>query len=210
MIATSQTPYQLLVSHFRISYLNEISNTKIELSTARGIDRLSGAKFKTQADKHIKIIHDKCSKGVYKFSPYLELLRTKGRGKNPRLLAIPTIRDRIVLHALKKILFQIFPECVSRNLANSYVRRIRKFVQSKDLESIGIFYADIENFYGKIDREILFKKLGARIKSQKLLTLLRRAIDTPIVPENYRRRIHVITYPITLKGYLKVYLYPIY
>jgi RNA-directed DNA polymerase len=188
MITTSQKPYQLLVSCFRVSYLKEIAQEKIKSSTARGIDRLSGERFKAQSESHIKIIHDKCLKGKYKFSPYLELLRTKGRGKNPRLLAIPTVRDRIVLYALKEILFQIFPECVPRDLANTYIRRIREFVNERDLDSVQILYADIEDFYGTVDRDILFAKLKKRIKSLKLLTLLRRAVDTPIVPDSYRKK----------------------
>ncbi len=97
MISTSLTPYHLLKSYFTIRSLNEIYKDRIRLNTTKGIDRLSGVQFEKQAKSHIKIIHEKCFKGTYKFSPYLELLRPKGRGKYPRVLAIPTVRDRIVL-----------------------------------------------------------------------------------------------------------------
>ncbi len=108
----SRTPYQWLKSYFRIKSLKKIYNQKFQSSKIKGIDRLSGSQFRKQAKEQIRVIHNKCLRGTYKFSPYLELLSSKGRGKAPRLLAIPTIRDRIVLHALKEILFQVFPECV--------------------------------------------------------------------------------------------------
>ncbi|MBD1838310.1 reverse transcriptase domain-containing protein [Coleofasciculus sp. FACHB-501] len=184
----SKTPYQLLKSYFKIKSLKEIYNNKFSLSTTKGIDRLSGIQFIKQAKLQIKVINNKCLKGTYKFSPYLELLQSKGRGKAPRILAIPTIRDRVVLCALKEILFQIFPECVPRKLANTYVCEIKKFVDGRAPCEISLFRADIENFYGSIDREKLFIKLRKKIKSRKILTLLKRAVETPVVPNSYSRK----------------------
>jgi len=187
MSSTLQTPYQLLKSYFTLKYLKEIYDEKIKLNPAKGIDRISGVQFERQAKSHIKIIHEKCLNGTYRFSPYFELLKSKGRGKAPRIIAIPTVRDRIVLYALKEILCQIFNEFVPRKLANTYIYEIRDFLSNKNPSDVAVFQADIKNFYGTIDREILFEKLHSRIKSQKVLTLIRRAIETPIVPKNYRK-----------------------
>ena len=105
-----KTPYILLKEHFKIKLLKEIYYKKFKSTKTKGIDRVSGEKFSKQATSQIRIIKRKCLNGTYRFSPYLELLSTKGRGKAPRVLAIPTIRDRIVLHSLKEMLFDIFPE----------------------------------------------------------------------------------------------------
>ena len=169
MSNNSQTPDQLLKSYFEIKSLEKIYNDKFKSSTTKGIDRLSGIQFAKQTKSQIEVIHNKCLKGTYKFSPYLELLASKGRGKAPRLLAIPTIRDRIVLHALKEILFQVFPECVPRKLANTYIYDIRKFTINNSTSELGFIRTDIENFYDSIDRGKLFAKLKTRIESGKFL-----------------------------------------
>lgn len=188
VINISETPYQLLKSHFKIQSLKEIYNQKFKLSRTKGIDRLSGIQFGKQSKSQIRVIHKKCLEGTYKFSPYLELLQSKGRGKKPRLLAIPTVRDRIVLHALKEILFKVFPDCVPRKLANTYIYDIKKFISCNSPCEISIYRADLEDFYGSIDRDKLFYKLKKKIKSRKLLTLIEKAIETPIVPKTYSRR----------------------
>lgn len=188
MVNNFKTPYQLLKSHFKIKSLNGIYNEKFSSSTTKGIDRVSGIQFKKQSKLQIKVINKKCLKGTYKFSPYLELLQSKGRGKAPRILAIPTIRDRIVLHALKDILCQIFPECVPRKLANTYIYEVKDFVSNRPPEEVGVLRADLENFYGSIDREKLFNKLRAKIKSLKILTLIKKAIETPVVSKTYHRK----------------------
>lgn len=188
MSNNSQTPYQFLKSYFKIKSLKEIYNEKFKLSTTKGIDRLSGIQFKKQATSQIQVINKKCLEGTYRFSPYLELLQSKGRGKAPRILAIPTIRDRIVLHALKEILCQIFPECVPRKLANTYIYEIKKFIDGRAPCEVSVIRADIENFYGSIDRKKLFIKLKKKIRSNKILTLLKRAIETPVVPNSYHRK----------------------
>lgn len=187
LVEIQLTPYELLKKHFKVSYLEKIYEEKFQFSDSKGIDRINGDQFRKHSKFHIKVVHEKCLQGAYKFSPYLELLKSKGRNKKPRVLAIPTVRDRIVLHALKEILFQIFPECVPTKLANTYVHEIKKFAHGKQPDMLGILQADIENFYGSIDRDILLKKLASRIKSQKLLRLIKRAIETPIVPKNYRK-----------------------
>lgn len=183
----SQTPYQLLISRFTIKSLKEIYSKKIKLNKTKGVDRLNGIQFERQSKQQIKVIHEKCLAGTYKFSPYLELLRSKGREKFPRILAIPTVRDRIVLCALKEILFEIFSDAVQRELANTYIYNISDYMKDKDPSNVGIFRADIQDFYPSIDRSILMKILNSRIKSNKILTLIKRAIETPIVPQNYRK-----------------------
>lgn len=187
MTNTSQTPEQILTSLCEIDSLNEIYKEKFKYNETKGIDRINGSQFEKQAQSHIQVIHDKCLNGTYKFSPYLELLKSKGRGKPPRVIAIPTVRDRIVLYILKELLFQVFPECVPRKLANTYIVEIIKILTNKRNHEIGIFCTDIKKFYGSINREKLISKLEERIPSIKIRKLIQKAIETPAVPQNYRK-----------------------
>ncbi|UBF23980.1 hypothetical protein K9N68_19840 [Kovacikia minuta CCNUW1] len=178
---------QRLKFYFTVKSLKEIYNSRFKLNKTQGVDRLNGIQFERQSKQQIKIIHEKCLAGTYKFSPYLELLRSKGRGKLPRVLAVPTVRDRIVLYALKEILIDVFSESIPRDLANTYIYKITDFMRDKNPASVGVFRADIENFYDSIDREKLLAKLNLRIKSNKILTLIERAITSPIVPQGYKK-----------------------
>lgn len=185
-----KTPYTLLKEYFKIKSLKEVHYKNFKSTKTKGIDRINGEQFSKQATSQIRVINKKCLNGTYRFSPYLELLSTKGRGKAPRVLAIPTVRDRIVLHSLKEILFDIFPECKPRRLANTYIKDIDNYIQhsSKPYSEISIIRTDIKQFYDSIDRNILFQKLKTKIKSRRILTLIKRAIETSTVPKNYHRK----------------------
>jgi RNA-directed DNA polymerase len=104
--------------------LIETFNFVFSKSQSKGVDRLNGFQFSSRASEQLEIASRKCLDGTYRFSPYLEQLKLKGRGKEPRIVGIPCIRDRVVLNQLNKYLAQFFPKCVPKNIANSYVREI--------------------------------------------------------------------------------------
>ncbi len=112
-------------------------------------------------------------KKTYKFSPYVEIIKPKGRDKVPRVISVPTVRDRIVLYALKKILDSAFNDCIRRKLANTYIVDIQKIITRIDPKSLFIVSTDIKNFYGSIDRKILIQIISTRIKSKKNIDINR-------------------------------------
>jgi retron-type reverse transcriptase len=156
-------------------------------SQSKGVDRLNGFQFSGRATGQLSIASIKCLSGEYRFSPYLENLKVKGRGKEPRLISIPCIRDRVVLNQLNIFLAHIFPECVPRNIANSYVREISTDLAKHPLETTFVCGCDIQKFYDAIKRDNLIKVLSSRIKCPEALALIRHALDTPTVPKNTRR-----------------------
>lgn len=183
----SATPYQLLQKVYRIKNLKEV-NKKYASSSLRGTDRLSGIQFQAQLKPQLKTINTKCRKGNYNFAPYLEKLSVKGRGKSPRIVGIPTVRDRIALSVLKDLLSSIFSDCVPKNLANTYIYRIKSYLENNSSRKLSYFKTDITSFYDSIDRDLLKNKLKKRIKSKKIINLVDAAISNPIVPKNYSRK----------------------
>ena len=129
------------------SYLTEILDVKLKRSKVKGIDRLNIYQFFKQSNQHIDNIQTKCLQGNYRYSPYLENLKSKGIDKKPRVISIPTVRDRIVLLALKELLVKIFPECVPKKLPNTYINEIKNLIPNLELESTNIIRTDIKNFY---------------------------------------------------------------
>lgn len=170
-----------------VDSLKEVFQSKFSRSQSKGVDRLNGFQFSKMSDEHLEIASRKCLNGSYRFSPYLEHLKPKGRGKAPRLVGIPCIRDRIVLHQLNKYLAYVFPECVPKNIANSHIRQIASDLQKRSEDNIFVCGCDIKTFYDSIKREHLEKELSKRIKTQNALALVKHAINTPTVPKNSRR-----------------------
>jgi RNA-directed DNA polymerase len=167
--------------------LIETFNSVFSKSQSKGVDRLNGFQFSSRASEQLEIASRKCLDGTYRFSPYLEQLKLKGRGKEPRIVGIPCIRDRVVLNQLNKYLAQFFPKCVPKNIANSYVREISTDLVKHPFETTYICGCDIQKFYDSINRDRLEKTLSKRIKSHEALALIRHALNTPTVPKNAQR-----------------------
>lgn len=159
-------------------------------TTGKGIDRLNGFQFAINANALLATASAKCLTGAYRFSPFLEVLKTKGRDKNPRLIGIPTVRDRVVLHQLNKFLAALYPERVPRNVASTFVREISTDLMGKSPTETWICSTDIKTFYDSIQRDRLLKVLAKRIKSKSALKLIGHALATPTVPKNTRRAKH--------------------
>ncbi len=180
-------PSQIFRKNFSQQSLQEGFCRKVRQKNTKGVDRADPSGFEKNLNENIKVISKKCLRGTYKFSPYLEFLKLKGRGKEPRVISIPTVRDRIVLCQLKETLFEIFPEYVRRKTSRNYIQEVNSCMASKEGTEISIIYGDIKSFYDSIDRHILFERIGRRIKSKKILALIRKAVESPIMPKGYRK-----------------------
>lgn len=159
-------------------------------TTAKGADRLNGFQFARWADAQLAVVADKCMRGQYRFTPYLEVLKTKGRDKKPRLIGIPTVRDRIVLHQLNKYLAALYPERVPKSIASTYARTIAGDLRGKPLATTWVCTTDIKTFYDSIRRDRLLRVLSKKVKSDSALKLIAHALATPTVPKNSRRKLH--------------------
>lgn len=126
-------PYITFKLLFQFKNIKKVYEDNISKKATRGIDRIGVKVFNKNKNNHFKIIYDKCNKGTYKFSPYVQKLQIKGKSKQLREISVSTIRDRIVLFLLKEFLHDVYPECVNRKLPNNYIREINDFYKSNDL-----------------------------------------------------------------------------
>ena len=100
--------------YFQKTNLIKAYNEKFSNVKSKGLDKISSSIFKEKLDEEIDLIYNKIYSNNYIFSPYLEKLIIKDRFKPPRLLSIPTIRDRIVIYQLKELLHSELPHAVSK------------------------------------------------------------------------------------------------
>jgi retron-type reverse transcriptase len=172
--------------YFKLDLLKDLYQTKIKKSKSKGIDKVSVQDFEKKLDENLNIIIRKVLNGTYTFSPYLEILKLKGRNKLPRMISIPTIRDKMVLLIIKEILHSLFDESVNRKLPNNYIKDVKKYISNNQGEK---FYLklDLERFYDTINHEILLKKLIDQKVPMAIISLIEKAITNITVPQNTKR-----------------------
>ncbi|WP_159556875.1 reverse transcriptase domain-containing protein [Alcanivorax sp. S71-1-4] len=144
---------------------------------SRGIDGQNLRGFEESLDSNVKLIHEKVLTGRYFFSRYKLKLISKGRGKPPREISIPTIRDRIVLKVLDLYLKENVP---LGRFPRSPGSIVREFVSDvKELDGRAFIKADIKNYYPSINHNSLMLMLGKHPIDDRALRLIGEAISTP-------------------------------
>ena len=170
--------------HFSIDNLKNIYDLNISLSSATGIDNLSHSKFRDDIDEQVNIIQRKVSFGEYKFTKYKLKLISKGRGKTPREISIPTIRDRITLKALCNFLSEKFDEKIEFKLPQLVIRDIKKSLSSNEYDSF--IKLDVANFYPTIKHDFLITRLRQKIRKENIISLIKLAVKTPTVAKSIK------------------------
>lgn len=100
----------------------------------------------------------------------------------PRVISIPTARDRIVLKSLANMLIELFPgaEGVVPQLRVEAVRRA--LLSGRRNAYVRI---DVREFYPSVPHETVRERLAIRIRKTELLSVLMAAISTPTVPDGH-------------------------
>ncbi|MEW5547721.1 reverse transcriptase domain-containing protein [Pseudomonas soli] len=167
---------------FTIKRLESIYSEHIVLSRATGIDNLTQKQFWRMLKDQLAIISRKANVGTYTFTKYKLKLVSKGRGKPPREISIPTIRDRICLRALCEVLTKTYQSSISFDLPQDTVRSVKSCVNSGNYDSF--IKLDVSNFYPSIDHSVLLQKLRSKIRSPVVINLIKSAISTPTVSKS--------------------------
>lgn len=146
-----------------------------------GRDRISPRAYKPIFEKEIERIRTLCQSAQYQFSPYNEKLVLKGRNKFPRLISIPTVRDRFVLSVLNGYLRDKL--AIRRKTANSYIKEAKEYIECRD--NLYFFKTDIKLFFDSIIHEVLIDKLKDAVDST-CIQLVANAIKTPTCEPGYK------------------------
>ncbi len=162
--------------------LMSVYTRKILPKRGGGRDNVSPEIYKKTLEKEIDWLRDKLADGSYRFSPYKEKLVLKGKGKPPRVLSLPSVRDRLVLTVLNGY---ISSETRSTNMIpNQYIRKIQEYITQarKANNDIYFFKTDIASFYDNINHSVLISVLSDKIDGIAL-KLIVKAITTPTISD---------------------------
>lgn len=169
-------------NHFTEDHLKKVYYDKIIHRASVGMDRVIPAVFHKELEKNIALISRKVLSGSYSFTHYKELLISKGRDRAPRVISIPTIRDKLTLATLHKYLQESFHDEIEEPLLHSVISEVKKGIETKKYDSY--VKVDVRRFYASINHEILMSKLKKKITDERALSLLKNAISTATVPND--------------------------
>lgn len=155
---------------------------------AAGIDHISAAKFGSQLDAHIATIHDQIKAGTFQFSDLrvAPIPREDGRF---RIIAIPTVRDRLVQRTVlaylgKLKIFQEQPKISFGFIKGRSIDDALKQVVSLRSQRPWVLKTDIIRFFDEINREELKKIVDRSVRSKIVAEILRKSIDCELAQGN--------------------------
>jgi retron-type reverse transcriptase len=164
--------------------LKSTFKTKLQHKRTLGTDGISTDKFSKILDEEITIIKRKVKNHTYNILPYKEQLILKSRSSNPRLISIPTNRDKLVLSALQKFLSATFKDRVFDDSVGKSIYKVKQDIQSQKYDSF--IKLDIKDFYPNIDHKILLEKVKQYIDDEEALYLLENAITQITISKGRR------------------------
>lgn len=123
-LLNKETVQEAFTFAFSKEYLTYAYETSVGLKKVRGVDGVTLRIFEEKKEKEFDLISKKVRNGTYKFTPYLEVLKSKGRGKPPRILSTPTIRDKLTLFCLKDFLQYLYNNEIPRLHPNEHISRL--------------------------------------------------------------------------------------
>jgi RNA-directed DNA polymerase len=151
----------------------------LKREAAPGVDGVTWKEYETDLDKRLEDLHSRVHRGTYRAQPSKRAYIPKTDGQQ-RPLGIAALEDKIVQHAVGKVLNQIYEEDF---LGFSYgFRPGRSQHAALDALWVGIMRkkvswvldADIRDSFGSISHEWMVKFLKHRIADRRILGLIKK------------------------------------
>ena len=154
---------------------------------AAGVDRQSVSRFAAQSGRHLEELQADLAAGRYRPQAVRRIEIPKGDGKT-RPLAIPTVKERIVQAAVKRV---IEPILEHEFLPMSYGFRPGRGCKDAlravdDGLKAGMTWgvdADLQGYFDSIPHDRLMSRVEERLSDGRLLSLLRAWLTQDIVSE---------------------------
>ncbi len=139
----------------------------------------------------ISELADDLRSGRYRPSPVLRWHIPKAAG-GTRPLGIPTVKDRVAQMAAKLVLEPIFeadfrPSSFGYRPKRSALHALETIRETANAGHEHVLDADIVDFFGSLDHEILMVLVAERISDRRVLTLIRRWLRAGVMEEGQVR-----------------------
>lgn len=146
-----------------------------------GIDGMTVEELPDYLRAHWSELREHLLAGAYRPSMVREQLIPKGNG-GMRKLGIPTVLDRFIQQALLQVLQPIFDPTFSERSygfrpgrrAHDAVVQAQRFIQEGRRIVVDV---DLEQFFDRVNHDVLMGKLAKRIGDRRVLRLIRRYLE---------------------------------
>lgn len=150
-----------------------------------GIDGMTVSELPGYLKQNWLRIKEELLTGKYSPSPVLRSQIPK-TPKEKRNLGIPIVLDRFIQQAMNQILQPLFDPLFSdhshgfrpNRSAHGAIRRAQKYLR---LGRNWVVDLDLEKFFDRVNHDILMSLLSKRIKDKRVLTLIRRYLESGIM-----------------------------
>src|SRR6266581_683294 len=168
--------------NLRLAYQRVIEN-----KGAAGVDQLAVFELKDHLKRHWPRIRARLLASEYQPLPVRRVDIPKPQG-GVRTLGIPTVVDRLIQQALHQVLQPIFEPTFSaasygfrpgRN-AHQALRQARQYVAQGKRWVVDI---DLEQFFDRVNHDLLMSKLATKIGDARVLTLIRRYLEAGMMAD---------------------------
>jgi RNA-directed DNA polymerase len=154
---------------------------------AAGVDGQSVERFAAQAPKYLAELNRSLEQGTYRPNAVRRVDIPKGPGKT-RPLGIPTVKDRIVQMAVKRVIEPIFEhqfEPMSygfrpKRCAQDGLREVNEWLKAGYTHVVD---ADFQGFFDTIPHDRLMDRVKAHISDGRILALLEAWLNQDVMQE---------------------------
>jgi len=152
-----------------------------------GIDNQSIEEFEDNYKQNMREIHRQLKEERYEPSPVLRVFIPKGDGRQ-RPLGIPTVKDRIVQEAVRRIIEPIFEKIFCDcsygfRKGRSTIEAIQKIEEHQQQGYNWVVDADIKGYFDNIDQELLMEFVTQRINDGWVLRILKSWLTAGVMTE---------------------------
>lgn len=154
---------------------------------AGGVDRVTLAQYARNLERNTKELSRLLREKRYRPLPVRRVYIPKPNGKK-RPLGIPAIRDRVVQQSLANIIQPIFEPTFHKasfgfRPSRSPHQAIQQVEQHLSQGYQWVVDADIEDFFGNLDHELLLCDLNTKIADGSILALIRAFLEAGAMEE---------------------------
>jgi group II intron reverse transcriptase/maturase len=179
--------FTALLHHVTVDLLRE-SYHSLKKKAAPGVDGVTWREYGEGLEARISDLHGRIHRGAYQAQPSRRVWIPKTDGRQ-RPLGIAALEDKVVQHAVGKVLNQIWEEDF---LGFSYrFRPGRSQQEALDALSVGILRKkvnwvldlDVRSFFDKVEHSWLVKFVEHRIADQRIVRLIQKWLKAGVMED---------------------------
>lgn len=178
-----------LAHHIEVDWLDE-AYRRTRKDGAAGVDGQTAADYAANLEENLRSLLDRAKSGDrYRAPPVRRVHIPKGSGNETRPIGIPAFEDKVLQRAVAMVLEAIyeqdFGDCSYgfRRGRSAHQALEAVWKQAMDVGECWVLEADIEDFFGSVDKAQLRQMIGQRVRDGVLLRLIGKWLKAGVMEE---------------------------